>query len=324
MGSAISTGKGRNTAADSIAQFRLGARRAPVDGHERTKRHVGWQVVLPKLLVAPYRTCQGREQHVVDRPAQPAPNRLDLRQRDWPRPGDPLGHTWHAPERRIGIRWREHDIAHGSRRISAQLGAPNQLGAAPEMAEGPQPPAHQPSRRPASDPGPRAPDRIGAASCVRLLRTRPGLRASGIGQRQEHMNHRHAVGQAVVRPANEGAAGAIPLDQVHLPRRPGHVKGGAGQLTDDLLQSSVIAWRRQGDSLHVVIEIQTGIVLPRGSPPGQSRSNHPLSEAVDAQEAGLDRRLDLLRVNRRPQDHDRRDHHRVDRVVHAQQDGIQV
>jgi predicted neuraminidase len=139
------------------------------------------------------------------------------------------------------------------------------------------------------------------------------------GQRQDHLYQRHTIGQTMMHPANEGATGAIRFDQVHLPWRPVHVKGGANQHTDGPLQSSLIAWRRQDDSLHMVVEIKAKMIFPIGSSPGQPRWDHPLSKAIKSQEAGFDGRLELLYINRRPQNQYPRDDDRVSRIVHAQQ-----
>ena len=138
------------------------------------------------------------------------------------------------------------------------------------------------------------------------------------------MDQCHAVGQTVMHSTNEDTASAIPLDEVHLPRWPGHVKRGASQLADDPLQSGLIAWRWQGQRLQVIIEIQIKIVSPIGSSHGQPRRHYPLAKALKAQEAGREARLELRHVNRRAQNQHPCHDDRVGRVVHAQQQGVQV
>src|SRR3546814_428563 len=96
--------------------------------------------------------------------------------------------------------------------------------------------------------------------------------APGVGQRQQDLYQRDAVGVAVVQARDERRAALVALDQVELPERPVLVERTRGELAGEAFQRALlravarrpapVALSGQRGELHVPVEVEMRVLLP--------------------------------------------------------------
>ena len=156
---------------------------------------------------------------------------------------------------------------------------------------------------------------------VRLIdrRGRDARVGGVIGEREQHARQRDAVGDAVVHAREHGGAGPIALDHVQVPQWLGAVQRRDHQVGDQRLQRRLVARRRQGEPVHVQIEVEVRDVLPARHAEPQGRLGDALAETREALDEALAHHLSrALDVQRLVEPQQRVDHHEVRGAVHVQ------
>ena len=99
-----------------------------------------------------------------------------------------------------------------------------------------------------------------------------------------------------------------------------------GWLSDNSrnLQSGLIAGRRKGDLLKVIVDVKLGIILPVELSTRQNGLYEPLPEAVKDQETVLDGQLQPVEIEGRAQDHDPRAHVGLYGIFYSQHHCINI
>ena len=96
-----------------------------------------------------------------------------------------------------------------------------------------------------------------------------------VGQREQHLGQRDAVGQRVVQPHEDRRALGQALDQVDVPQRSVAGQRGGQELRDVGLQGRVVTGRVQTHLPHVAAQVERPGVAPAGRPlprrPGTGR-----------------------------------------------------
>ena len=95
----------------------------------------------------------------------------------------------------------------------------------------------------------------------------PGA-ARGVGQRQQHLHQRDAVGVAVVDARDQRRATVVALDQVELPQRPvlverAWMRAGRRIASSARFCAAAVAAPGSAAEAHVPVEVEIGVVLPR-------------------------------------------------------------
>ena len=147
----------------------------------------------------------------------------------------------------------------------------------------------------------------------------------GIGERQHHLGERDAVGDAVVHPGDHGRAVSEPVDEVDLPQRAVVIKRRRDQFADQFLQRARVAGRRERQMVHVMLEIEVGVVLPAGWAQRHAALDHALAKpGIASDEAAAVDLFDAGHVDRLVEEQDGVDHHQVGGAVHVQPGRIGV
>ncbi len=274
------------------------------------------RLLSPVLQVAPQPPRHGREEHVVDRPAQRLSHRLDLLQRQGRRPRDPLGHAERPPEGRPRIAPAEEQAAEAAGRRGP--GQP-----APGGAEGLRRIEQQLHALGHDLLGQRA-DRRQVQVVLRRrgeeMEERIGHRrvrfGGAVGQREQDEHQRDAVAHAVMEASHHHGPAAVVVEEQEVPHRAVQVELLRDQPFDGLAELRIPPGIRQDDVADVVIEVEIRVGLPVGPPP--LRHHHPPVEARDGEQPASDDLPEPLQAHRLGQDENPIDVHEVRRIVHPQ------
>ena len=138
------------------------------------------------------------------------------------------------------------------------------------------------------------------------------------------MHQRDAIRDAVMQAADQGAAAAVFLHQVHLPERVLEIQLCAHQLADQCLQAGLPGDDGAADPPQVVGDVEIGVFFPVIRARRQPAFHRSLVEAVVDQQALLDHLFQAFMAHAFGEDHHPRDHHQVIRLFHAQPGSIHV
>ena len=135
--------------------------------------------------------------------------------------------------------------------------------------------------------------RADAARDVGAVLLQPGLRRSlplagsrrGVGERQQHLHQRDAVGIAVVDARDQRRTAVVALDQVELPQRPAGIQRRGGELADEALQCALAA--RPGNAVSCTCQSRSKSSSVCQNAPA-ARVDGLLAEARGSQETLLD------------------------------------
>jgi hypothetical protein len=113
----------------------------------------------------------------------------------------------------------------------------------------------------------------------------------------------------MVQAADKGATFAIAFNKMDLPEGLAEVQRGAHQVVGQTLESRLIPWRRKRDSVNMSIDVEVGIVNPKGRHEAKRRLGDFLAEATKSQQTILDYCLQFVEVNRFIEHEDSANHH---------------
>ena len=122
----------------------------------------------------------------------------------------------------------------------------------------------------------------------------------------------------MVKPGEEHGATSVPIDEMELPERLGHVERGAHQVADQRLESLLVARRRERHPVQVGVDVEAVVVHPAWRADPEGCLDHLLPEAVEGEQPLLEGCAELARIERFVENQDPGDHHQVGRVLHPE------
>ena len=144
-----------------------------------------------------------------------------------------------------------------------------------------------------------------------------------VGQRQQDLGERDAVGQRVVQPDVDRGPLVEPLHEVDVPERAVTRQRRGEEPPDVLLQGGGVPGRRQPHLADVLAEVEVGYVAPARLGPAPPRhGGTPREDGVGIDQPALHHPVEPLAVDRSVEEHDALDHHQVLDAVHVHPDGV--
>ena len=124
-----------------------------------------------------------------------------------------------------------------------------------------------------------------------------------------------AVCDAVVYAREHDGAAAIVLDHMRVPQRTRHVERGAHEIAEQTAQLILTARRGQRDPAHVLVQIEHRVGHPLRW--AESRDLYAFSKPRMNQQTVIERREQLIAIDRRVEEREASNHHEVGRHLHV-------